>query len=132
MDASPFKRAPFPRSRGGFTDLAEQVADKYSKKRSKKYKLRPKVQNLFRNHAARLPPVTCYLIDFLLFALTSGAMWLMYSLEPFNNDEENKILCAILTLFTVVICEVMKVLLIAAFSDKSTVLLGRVELDILY
>ena len=108
------------------------MADKYSKKSSKKYKLRPKVQNLFRNQAARLPPLTSYFIDSLLFALTCVALWLMHSLEPFNNDEENKILCTILTLLTIVICEVMKVLLIAAFSDKSTVLLGRLELDILY
>jgi hypothetical protein len=59
-------------------------------------------------------------------------LWVMHSLEPFNKDEENKFSCAILTLLTVVVCEVMKVLLIAAFSDQSTVLLGRVELDILY
>jgi hypothetical protein len=132
MDASPFKRAPFPRSRGAIADLAEQVAHKYSRKSSKKYKLRPKLKNLIRNQAARLPPLTSYFVDFLLFVLTCVALWVMHSLEPFNKDEENKFSCAILTLLTVVVCEVMKVFLIAAFSDQSTVLVGRVELDILY
>ena len=90
------------------------------------------MKNLLREQAARIPPVASYTIDVLLFLFTCAVIWLIHSVEVFNEDDDNKLLCAVFALLTICFCEAMKVFLIAAFSEKSTVLLGRVELDIFY
>ncbi|CAG5111384.1 Oidioi.mRNA.OKI2018_I69.chr2.g5700.t1.cds [Oikopleura dioica] len=133
MDDSPFKRAPFPRSRSGFADLAAEVADKYSKKTSKKYKLRPKARNLIKEHQTSFPAVVNHAIDFVLFLVTCGAMFLIFALESANNeDQEKKIISCIFALATILLCEIVKVFVLAALSGKSTALLGRVQLEIFY
>ena len=132
MDASPFKRAPFPRSRSGFADLAAEVADKYSKKTSKKYKLRPKARNLIKQHQTSYPAAVNNVIDFILFLATCGAIYLIFTLEKANNDQEKKLISCIFALATILLCEIVKVFVLAALSDKSTALLGRVQLEIFY